>query len=162
MALMDCPECGTRASTEATFCPECGFPIKRAAEREPADPGGLPFVSLSMLDVTRSIVGRILLGAGVFWMGVEFNAPPGVLLALVAWGSAVPLYLRARKAHRLGPMAGHRQLEKAVAKQLAAAREETQRDATTIEHNTARIAELEERIDFMERLLARERERERH
>jgi hypothetical protein len=162
MALMDCPECGTRASTEATFCPECGFPITRAAEPAPAEPAGLAAVPFSMLDVTRSIVGRLLLGAGMLWTGVEFDAPPGVVLGLVAWGSVVPLYLKARKAHRLGPMAGHRQLEKAVAKQLAAARVETQRDAATIEHNTARIAELEERIDFMERLLARDRERERH
>jgi hypothetical protein len=112
-----------------------------------------------MLDITKSIVGRILVGAGMMATGVAFDAPPGVLLALAVWGSALPLYLKARKAHRLGPLAGHGELEAAVRKQLAAARDDAQRERSTIEHNSGRIAELEERIDFMERLLARERER---
>jgi hypothetical protein len=159
MALAECPECGTVASTEATFCPQCGFPINKAAQPAPSGPRGLPFIALSMLDLTKSIVGRILVGAGMMATGVAFDAPPGVLLALVVWGSAVPLYLKARKAHRLGPLAGQRALEEAVTKQLAAARDETQRQLATVDHNTSRIAELEERIDFMERLLARERER---
>ena len=44
-------------------------------------------------------------------------------------------------------------------KQLTAARTETERRLGTVEQNAGRIAELEERVDFMERLLARERER---
>lgn len=160
MALIECPECGTIASAEATFCPRCGFSISKGPQLPSKEPGSLPFIPVSLLEVTRSIVGRVLVGAGVFATGVGFDAPPGVLLALVIWGSAIPLYLRARKAHRLGGLAGHRQLEEAVRKQLTAARDEAQRELATVEHNTARIAELEERIDFMERLLARERERE--
>jgi hypothetical protein len=159
MALAECPECGTVASTQATFCPQCGYPISKAAAPEPAGARGMPFVPLSMLEVTRSIVGRLLLGAAMIWSGVEFDAPPVVVLALVAWASAVPLYLKARKAHQLGPLAGHRALEEAVRKQLDAARDETQRQLATVDHNAGRIAELEERVDFMERLLARERER---
>jgi hypothetical protein len=159
MALIECPECGNVASSEATFCPQCGFAIKKAAEPDPPGPGRLPVVSLTMLDITRSIVGRLLLGVGMVWTGVEFDAPPAVLLGLVAWGSTVPLYLKARKAHRLGPFAGHRELQEAVHKQLAAARDDAERERATVEHNTGRIADLEERIDFMERLLARERER---
>lgn len=159
MALIECPECGTIASAEATFCPHCGFPFSQGKPLAAREPSNLPFIPVSLLEVTRSIVGRVLVGAGVFATGVGFDAPPGVLLALVIWGSAVPLYLRARKAHRLGGLAGHRQLEQAVRKQLTAARDEAQRELAAVEHNTARIAELEERIDFMERLLARERER---
>lgn len=160
MALIECPECGTLASTEATFCPHCGFPIAKTTALTAKDATPLPFIPVTLLEVARSIVGRVLVGAGVFATGVGFDAPPGVLLALVIWGSAIPLYLRARKAHRLGGLAGHRQLEEAVRKQLTAARDEAQRDLATVELNTARIAELEERIDFMERLVARERERE--
>ena len=159
MALIDCPECGAQASAEATFCAECGFPIKKATEKASKDHPGLPFVSISMLEVIRSIVGRLLVGAAMLWTGVEFDAPPAVLLALATWGSAVPLYLKARKAHRLGPLAGHRELEQAVRQQLTAAREETERQLASADVNAGRIAELEERVDFMERLLARERER---
>ncbi|HEX9632122.1 MAG TPA: zinc ribbon domain-containing protein [Gemmatimonadales bacterium] len=161
MALAECPECGTVASTEATFCPRCGYPISKAGDPEPSGPRGLPFVAMNMLEITRSIVGRILVGAGMMATGIVFDAPPGVLLALVTWGSVVPLYLKARKAHRLGPLAGQRQLEEAVKKQLTAARDETERQLANVEHHTGRIAELEERVDFLERLLARERGRER-
>jgi hypothetical protein len=159
MELIECPECGNAASLDATFCPQCGFAIKKEPGRPPQASRGLPVIPITLLDVTRSIVGRLLLGAGVVWTGVEFDAPPAVILGLIACGSAVPLYLKARKAYRLGSLVGHRELEAAVRKQLAAARDETQREASTIEHNTGRIAELEERLDFMERLLARGRER---
>jgi hypothetical protein len=159
MALIDCLECGTQASTEATFCPNCGFPISKVREAKPPAPVGFPAVTLSMLDVTRSIVVRLLLGAFMVWTGVEFDAPPAIALAMVPWASVVVLYLKARKAHKLGPLAGHRELEEAVRKQLTAARDETERQLASAEQNTGRIAELEERIDFMERLVARQRER---
>lgn len=158
MALIDCPECGNATSSEATFCPQCGYAVRKAKVPVPAEAGRLPVVSLTMLEVTRSIVGRLLLGAGMIWTGVEFEAPPAVLLALVAWGSAIPLYLKARKAH-LGPLTGHRALEEAVRKQLTAARDEAQQERLAIEENAGKIADLEERIDYLERLLARERER---
>jgi len=161
MARVECPECGNVVPADVTFCPECGVAIRsgKTPDRSPGEPVGLPVIPLTMLDITRSIVGRLLVGAGMMATGAAFDAPPAVLLALVVWGSAVPLYLKARKAHRLGPLAGHRELEAAVRKQLAAARDDAERERSTIEHNAGRIAELEERIDFMERLLARERER---
>jgi hypothetical protein len=158
MALIECPECGTVASTEATFCPQCGFPIKKLKERGAKEQGGAPFIPLTMLDVTKSIVGRLLFGGLVLASGIGFDAPPVIMLALVAWGSALPLYLKARRAHRLGPFAGHRQIEQAVVKQLTEARDETRRELAGIDVNASRIAELEERLDFMERLLARYRE----
>lgn len=159
MPLVTCPECGTQVSTAAAACPRCGYPVDGMVPAPvPAGGASPPFLSVSMLDVTRSIVGRVLVGAGMFATGIGFDAPPGVMLALVVWGSAVPLYLRARKAHRLGSLGAHREIHDAVQKQLTAARDETQRELGNVEVNSARIAELEERIDFMERLLARARE----
>jgi len=158
MALIECPECGTVASTEATFCPQCGFPIKKLKERGSREHSGPPVIPFTMLDVTKSIVGRLVFGGLVLASGIGFDAPPVIMLALVAWGSAVPLYIKARRAHRLGPFAGHRQIEQAVVKQLTEARDETRRELAGIDANASRIAELEERLDFMERLLARYRE----
>jgi hypothetical protein len=158
MALIECPECGNVTSSEATFCPQCGYAAKKAAPPSPAESGRLAVVPLTMLDITRSIVGRLLVGAGMLASGAAFDAPPAVLLGLVVWGSAVPLYLKARKA-QLGPLAGHRALEEAVRKQLTAARDEAQLERSAIEDNAGKIADLEERIDYLERLLARERER---
>lgn len=158
MALIECPECSTVASTEATFCPQCGYPFKNLKQRGPASPGSVPFISLTILDVTRSIVGRVLFGGLVFATGIGFDAPPAIILALLAWGSALPLYLKARKAHRLGPFAGHREIEQAVVKQITEARDEARRELAGIDINASRITELEERLDFMERLLAKYRE----
>lgn len=158
MALIECPECTTVASSKATFCPQCGYPFKHVKEREATSPGSVPFISFTILDVTRSIVGRVLFGGLVFATGIGFDAPPAIILALIAWGSAVPLYLRARKSHRLGPFTGHRQIEQAVVKQLTEARDETRRELAGIDINAGRITELEERLDFMERLLAKYRE----
>jgi hypothetical protein len=158
MALIDCPECGNVTSSEATFCPQCGYAVKKATAPSPAESGRLAVVPLTMLDITKSIVGRLLVGAGMLASGAAFDAPPAVLLGLVVWGSAVPLYLKARKA-QLGPLTGHRALEEAVRKQLTAARDDAQQERLAIEENAGKIADLEERIDYLERLLARERER---
>jgi hypothetical protein len=157
-ARIECPECRNVIPADVTFCPECGCAVKKGVAAAPRPPGGLPFIAVPMLEVTRAIVGRLLVGAAMFWTGVEFDAPPAVILALTVWGSAVPLYLRARHAHKLGALAGQRELEAAVRKQLAAAREEAERQLANVDANTGRIAELEERIDFLERLVARERE----
>lgn len=32
MALIECPECKREISSEATFCPHCGFPLKKNTE----------------------------------------------------------------------------------------------------------------------------------
>lgn len=159
MALIDCPECGTATSTEATFCPQCGFPVKRLAAHAPQGAGSVPQIPYTVLDATRSIVARVLFGGLVFASGIGFDAPPVILLALVAWGSAVPLYLKARKVHRLGPFGRTgAQLEHAVVEQITAVRDETRRELAGIDENASRIAELEERLEFMERLLAQQRD----
>jgi hypothetical protein len=159
MALIDCPECGTAASTEATFCPQCGFPIKRLGGHTAQHArSSVPLIPFTVLDATRSIVGRVLFGGLLFASGIGFDAPPVILLSLVAWGSSVPLYLKARKAHRLGPVGATRKLDESVVRQLTEVRDETRRELAGIEDNAAHIAELEERLEFMERLLARQRD----
>jgi hypothetical protein len=158
MALIDCPECGTGTSTEATFCPQCGFPVKRMGAHAAGNASGVPQIPYSVLDATKSIVARVLFGGLVFASGIGFDAPPVIMLGLVAWGSAIPLYLKARKAHRLGPMGRRALLDESVIRQLTDVRDETRRELAGIDDNSSRIAELEERLEFMERLLARQRD----
>jgi hypothetical protein len=109
MPLIDCPECGLAVSAQATFCPRCGFPVKKAGSRHAGDAArGMAEIPLTSLDVTKSLIGRLVFGGLVLACGIGFDAPPVVMLALVAWGSGIPLYLKARKAARLGatPAAG--------------------------------------------------------
>jgi hypothetical protein len=157
MALIDCPECGTAASTEATFCPQCGFPIKRLGGQTPKRGSGVPQIPYTVLDATRSIVGRLFFGGLLFASGIGFDAPPVILLALVSWGSAVPLYLKARRAQRL-PYGHNTRIDDELLQQLTDVRDETRRELAGIDDNANRIAELEERLEFMERLLAQQRE----
>jgi hypothetical protein len=132
--------------------------VKRLGGHAQKRGGGVPQIPYTVLDATRSIVARLLFGGLVFASGIGFEAPPVILLALVSWGSTVPLYLKARRAHRLGPLGRGGQIDETVVQQLTEVRDATRHELAEIDHNADRIAELEERLEFMERLLARQRD----
>ena len=158
MSLIDCPECGIEVSAQATFCPRCGFPVKKAGGRAPANAQGLPTIPLTSLDVTKSLIGRLVFGGLLLASGIGFDAPPVVMLALVAWGSGVPIYLKARKAARIGAGPGLPGIDEELTRQLLEAKNQGLQQLSDIDRNATRIAELEERLEFMERLLARQRD----
>lgn len=118
----------------------------------------MPTIPLTSLDVTKSLIGRLVFGGLLFASGIGFDAPPVILLALVAWGSGVPLYLKARKVVRLGTGQSAKAIDEDVARQLLEARNQGVQQLAEIDRNATQIAELEERLEFMERLLARQRE----
>jgi hypothetical protein len=164
MALIDCPECALEVSARATFCPRCGFPIAKEARRHGRQGNahggwGLAKAPLTSLDVTRSIVGRLVLAGLFFASGVGFEAPPTIILSLVLAGSSVPLYLKARRAERLGTDAtvDPAVIEEAVERRLLEAEDRTLGQLAEVDRNAGRIADLEERLEFMERLLAKQR-----
>jgi hypothetical protein len=96
----------------------------------------------------------------MFASGVGWEAPPVIIGSLIIVGSAVPLWLKARKAERLGGSPDAKAIQDRVEKQLLAAEDREAQQYVDIEQNTNRIAELEERLEFMERLLAKRREEE--
>jgi len=163
MALIDCPECALEVSAQATFCPRCGFPIAKEARRHANRHGhgawGLAQAPLTSLDVTKSIVGRLVLAGLFFASGVGFEAPPTILLSLVLAGSSVPLYLKARRAERLGAggAVDPAVIEETVERRLLEAEDRTFGQLAEVDRNAGRIADLEERLEFMERLLAKQR-----
>ena len=114
-------------------------------------------IALTTLDVTTSIVGRVLLGGAMFASGVGWDAPPVIIGSLIIVGSAVPLWFKARKAERLGASPDTKEIQDRVERQLLAAQDREAQQYADIEQNTNRIAELEERLEFMERLLAKRR-----
>jgi len=159
MPFIHCPECGLEVSAQATFCPRCGYPVAKVGRRQ-ADRAahGIAEVPLTSLDVTRSLIGRLVFGGLVLASGIGFDAPPVVLLAFVAWGSGIPLYLKARKAARLGGTAASGLPDPELATQLLEARSQAAEQVAAVERNATQLQELEERVEFMERLLARQRE----
>jgi hypothetical protein len=158
MPLIDCPECGIDVSGHATFCPRCGFPVKKAGGRAATGTHGLPTIPLTSLDVTKSLIGRLVFGGLLFASGIGFDAPPVIMLALVAWGSGLPLYLKARKEVRLAGGQSAKVIDDNVAHQLLEAKNQSLQQLAEIDRNATQIAELEERLEFMERLLARQRD----
>jgi hypothetical protein len=160
MPLIDCPECGIEVSSQASSCPRCAFPMKKVGNRGARGALGLPKVPLTSLDVTKSIVGRLMFAGLLFASGIGFDAPPVIILSLAAGGSAVPLYLKARRVERLGGVAAPKRLEQQLERQLIEAKDQSFQQLAEIDRNANHIAELEERLEFMERLLARQREQE--
>ena len=145
MALIECPECGWEVSDTATACPKCAYRL-----------GGA--LSVSRSEVTSasterswwpaaSIIGRIGVGAFLVLLagaGQEFTTSTG-LLGLVVAGSALPAWLR-HKMERVTPgddTALVDRLEDRIAE---------------LERHQEKVTELEERIDFAERLLTKQRE----
>ena len=146
MALIECPECGWEVSDTAAACPKCAYRL-----------GGALSVSRSeatSLSTERSwwpaasIIGRIGVGAFLMFLArveQEFGAGVG-LLGLVVAGSAVPAWFR-HKMERLRVGADPAlvdRLEDRIAE---------------LEHlHLEQMTDLEERIEFAERLLTKQRE----
>lgn len=163
MALIDCPECGIEISDRAQFCPRCGLPLARARRHGRNERGSfnVPVVPMTGLDVVKSVVGRLALGVLFFVSGVEWEAPPVIIGSLLLAGSALPLYLKARRAERrglAGPSPDVGDLEDRMEQRLLDAEDRVARHFADADRSAVRVAELEERLEFMERLLAQERE----
>ena len=158
MSLIECADCGTTVSDSAPACPQCGFPVEKSRGRSNQGAPDVPRVSLTSLDVAKSILGRFVLAAGFFASGVGFEAPPVIILSVVLGLSGVPLWLKARKAERLGGTTDTHLIEERVGRALIEVEDRDMQQIADIEQNTNRILDLEERLEFMERLLARQRD----
>ena len=145
-------------SDGALACPQCGLPIKRGQGRTPQRIPDVPRISLTSLDIAKSIIGRVGLAAGFFASGVAWEAPPVIILSIVLGVSGVPLWLKARKAERLGGTSDTDVIEQRVGRALVEAEDRDMQQIVDIEQNASRIVDVEERLDFMERLLAKHRD----
>ena len=163
MALIDCPECGIEISSRAQFCPRCGVPLGRAHGHRPHERGSfnIPVVPMTGLDVVRSIVGRLIVGVSVFLGGVTLQDPVAIIGALVVGGSCIPLYLKARRVEKRGLVGAGPDisaLEDRLERRLLDAEDRVARHLAESDRSGMRVGDLEERLEFLERVLARERE----
>ena len=162
MALIDCPECDTQVSTNAAACPACAFPIgkrARAGSRTGSNAGAGRGYVASGLEVTKQIISRMAVGGALFVSGVAWEAPPVVLISILIGGSCLPIWVKARRAERLGSGRGDRAVEGRMEQKLADLEERYMQQLAEVEENGHRqLAEMEERLDFAERLLTRGRD----
>ena len=154
MALIECPECGREVSSSAGACPQCAYPVGT----------GTPAVSSRAVSGspthswwnTASIVGRIGVGGILVLLArveQELGADTGLLGLLVA-GSAIPTWIRHKmESSRIG------QIDTAPVDGLEDRMVELEDRHLELEHrHLEQITDLEERIDFAERLLTKRRE----
>ena len=146
MALMVCPDCGREVSSSAAACPVCAYPV---ATRPPLIPHHdvKPDSKRDWLIPGFSIFGRIGVGLMLFVGGVDEESVAGVTGGLIIGSSAIPTFIRAWKA-RLQPARSDTVLPDGFADRIL-----------EMEHmHREQIADLEERVEFTERMLSKQRE----
>ena len=155
--LVECPECGRDVSSSAAACPECAYPVATGTPTTPLTGRKRP--AGGALDVTKQIVGRLLFGGALMAMGVGFEAPPVVLSGLFVWGTNIPIWIRARRAERLGAGSETARIESRLERRMEELHDRHARQLADMDDQHARhLAEIEERLDFAERLLTKGRE----
>ena len=147
MPLIECPECGREVSDSAAVCPACAYPIRASTPPVPVRTVGesatRPFWP------TAEIIGRLAVGGLLLFLAtVEHELGLGTgLVGLLVAGSAIPTWYRHRTERLRSGL---------VDPALADGLEDRMGE---LEHrHLDRIAELEERIDFAERLLTKQRD----
>jgi len=158
MALISCPDCGREISNSATTCPECAFPVaapsnRRIARADTASPQPSWWTtSLSIL--ARVLGGTIIAAVG----GDEEGSVMAIIGGLTIAASAIPTWYRAKIA-RLKSEGGVGELTRRLADRMVDFERRQQDHLDRIERmQSEQMADLEERIDFAERLLTKQRE----
>ncbi len=145
MALIECPDCGREVSDSAAACPDCGYPVAK---------GSTPVPSRAVPEPTErawwpavSIIGRIAVGGILLLLArveQELGAGTGLVGLLVA-GSAIPTWYR----HKM------ERLRAAWPSTLVDGLED--RMAQMEQRHLEQMTDLEERIEFAERLITKQR-----
>lgn len=156
MALIDCPECGREVSSSAATCPECAYPLTTSpgitARTVLAEPPRDPWWKVFMPLAARIFVGMILIG-----VGMDEGEITGIIGGLIIGGSAIPAWYR-HKIDRLRGRGGGDIGARVEARLRELADRHREQIAQLERTQAGQIAELEERIDFAERLLTKTRE----
>lgn len=155
MALIECPECGREVSSSAAACPACAYPVATGSAA-PDDTSQRRMwrerAKLAAQVAARSLVGVMLIGFGVDGTPQDASTAAVIGGILVA-ASSIPVWYRARAA-RLGKGLDTPRLEERVASMEQRHREQM---AELVRMQAEQVADLEERVDFAERLLTKRR-----
>ena len=118
------------------------------------------------LELTKQIVGRVLLGGGLFFSAVAYEAEPVLIGALIVLGSSIPIWIKARRAEKLATGGGGigrtkgRDVERELERRMADLEDRQQLQmAESEDRHQRQLTDLEERVDFAERLLTKQREK---
>ena len=149
MALIECPDCGREVSSSAAACPACAYPVASGTPSVSTDAMSPPD-KRAFWKTVASIVARLGVGILLIGAGVEEDSAGSAFGGMIIGLSAFPTWyrytiqrLRAGRAERAG-----RTLDEGFEDRMVEMARRQQ------EH----LADLEERIDFAERMLTKQRE----
>jgi membrane protein involved in colicin uptake len=157
MALIECPECGREVSSSAEACLACAYPV---AARIPAVGDGVGAREPRVLwKVALSILARVALGGFLAAVGGgEEGSVAAVIGGLTIATSAIPTWYR-DKIQRLEARRSGRALQGILETRLAEVEERHREHLEKLDRmHSEQLAELEDRIDFAERLLMKHRD----
>lgn len=162
MPLVYCPECQSEVSDRAAACPRCGYPIAS---------GNLPARQPTPPPVTRPrrqgsfLSPRFALAAtgfvaltGIFAMAGTEEEGFGVVAMLMLWSSAIPIWWKARRKARHAAITGGADVERRIEERLKEMEERFRAPLARLEDGGQQLMEIEERMDFLERLLTKVRD----
>ncbi len=167
MALKECPECNTAVWSGATACPSCAYPMGNTAEiqwgsdedstlESEHNPVASPHPAETKLTAFKQIATRMALAIPLFLTGAEFNAPPAILIAMGMAASCVPVWWKASRKVKLGAGSGGLVTEAQLARAIQDVEYRSQLQLEEAQElHSQRVVDLEERLDFAERLLTR-------
>lgn len=111
------------------------------------------------LDTVKGVAARLTMGAFLILTAIPFEAAPAVIGGLVIAGSSFFLWRKAKKVAAAESEGGHSTAQ--VREFLLEAEDRQLRAIADFEEQAAqRLAEIEERIDFHERLLIKSRQKQ--
>lgn len=147
MALIACPECGREVSSRAEACPACAYPVAAGTPSAPHAAVKVPR-GRYWLKPGLSIAARLLAGMLFFGLGADGEPVGGILGGLVIGGSALPTWYRAVMRKRLQAPQADPELTERLEDRVY-----------ELEHrHREELADLEERLEFAERLLTKQRD----
>ncbi len=149
MALIECPECGSEVSDTAAACPKCAYRL--GAGTPPPPP---PAVKREWVIPALSIASRLSVGLSLFGLGIAEEQYTGMLGGLIVGGSAIPAFFRAWAA-RLKPARPDATLVDGLDARMV---ELEHRHGELEQRQLEQITDLDDRVEFAERLLTKQRE----
>lgn len=156
MALVDCPECGREVSNRAPNCPDCAFPFEGPPKK------GLfeQIVNSQRLRAAGSVGLRLFIGVMVAGVGGgEEGSGAAVFGGILIGASAFPTWYRYR-LERFKNRRAQLSVDEEVERYVSDLRQKQDDEIARIEAAyDERVADLEERVDFAERLLTKGRAR---
>jgi len=158
MTLIRCPECGREVSSSASTCPECAYPVVTGTPSVPhravKKSKGYTWVTTS-LSIAARLFGGVIIAAGG---GDEEGSVMAIIGGTIIAASAFPTWYRAKIAQIKTRSSGAELVDSVEDRLLEFERRQQDQMDRVEQIHSGQIADLEERLDFAERLLTKQKE----